>query len=150
MRRKEGLTHAAEHHYDLAGHRLQRAEEYLGSTKDSATNEWWNEHVQIQMERLFLYYWQGMAAEMTELATRIRPIVEKRGSPDQRGNFFKMLALSHLSRSHYGPSPEGVQLAQLAVSMSEGLKDLSETSHIRFVLGFAHLWHRDFADAIKH
>ena len=150
LRRKAGLTHAAEHHYDLAGDRLQRAEQCLGSTKDSATNEWWNEYVQIQMERLFLYYWQGMAAEMTDLASRIRPIVEKKGSPDQRGNFFKMLALSHLSRSRYAPSPEGVQLAQLAVSMSEGLKDLSEESHIRFVLGFAHLWNRDFADAIKH
>jgi tetratricopeptide (TPR) repeat protein len=150
LRRKAGLTHVAERHYELATQSLQLAEERLGSAETSSTDEWWNEQVQIEMERLFLYYWEGMAVEMQELAARIRSVVEEKGTPEQRGNFFKMLALSHLSRNRYTTSQECLELAQLAVSMSEGSTDLSEAAHIRFVRGFVHLWHGDFEDAIRH
>jgi len=60
-----------------------------------------------------------------------------------------MLALSLLTGSRYRPSEECLKLAELAVSESEGSPNLSESAHIRFVLGFVHLWRGNFEDAIE-
>ena len=60
-----------------------------------------------------------------------------------------MLALSLLTRSRYRPSDECLRLAELAVSESEGSPNLSESAHIRFVLGLVHLWRGNFEDAIE-
>ena len=149
LHRKVSSTHAAQRRYEETARSLDTAEERLGASGSASTDDWWNEYVQIQLERMFLFYWEGMAPEIAEVAARIRPIIEEKGMPIQRGKFFKMLALSHLSHSHYRTSPECLKQARLAVSTSEGSIDFSEIAHIRFVLGFAHLWHGDFADAIK-
>jgi hypothetical protein len=98
---------------------------------------------------MHLFYWQGMAGEMRELAESIRSVVEQRGTPLQRGKFFEKLALSHLTGSRYRPTEECLELAELAVSKSRGSDNLSEISNIRFVLGFVHLWQRHFVDAIR-
>jgi len=90
-----------------------------------------------------------MATEMRTLAAKYRSVVEARGNAAQRGRFFQMLALSLLTGSHYRPSEECLRLAESAVSESEGSPNLSETAHIRFVLGFVHLWRRNFKQAIE-
>jgi len=60
-----------------------------------------------------------------------------------------MLALSLLTGSRYRPSEECLRLAELAVSESEGSPNLSESAHIRFVLGFVHLWRGNYKEAIE-
>ena len=106
--------------------------------------------MQIQLERMHLFYWQGMAAEMRQLAERYRSAIEERATPIQRGKFFEELALSYLTESRYHPTEECVRLAELAFSESRGSDHLPELSHIRFVLGFVHLWRRNYASAIEH
>jgi tetratricopeptide (TPR) repeat protein len=98
---------------------------------------------------MFLLYWRGAAVEMRDLAEKYRSAVEKNGTPMQRGKFFQMLALSYLTGSRYRPSAECLKLAELAVSESGGSSNLSETSHVRFVLGFIHLWRGNFARAVQ-
>jgi tetratricopeptide (TPR) repeat protein len=137
-------------HYQETGRAYDAADKELGDVDDSRSSEWWEQKVQIQLERMHLFYWQGMAGEMRELAESIRSVVEQRGTPLQRGKFFEKLALSHLTGSRYRPTEECLELAELAVSKSRGSDNLSEISNIRFVLGFVHLWRRHFIDAIRH
>jgi len=106
--------------------------------------------VQAQLELILLYYWQGMADQMMALAAEIRAIVEEQGTPAQRGKFFLILALSHLSRDRYTASEECLRLAQTAAAAVKESPDLLEAPHIRFVLGFVHLWRGHFSDAIEH
>jgi hypothetical protein len=101
------------------------ADRELGNNVIEPIEAWWNEKVQILIERMHLFYWQGMSAEMAGLADRYRIDVERQGTPIQRGKFFQMLALADLTRTRYVPSEEGVCLAELAVSTSEGSTDLS-------------------------
>ncbi len=61
-----------------------------------------------------------------------------------------MQSLSLLTGSRYRPSEECLSLAQRAVAASEASSDLSETPHIRFVLGLVNLFRGNFAEAITH
>jgi class 3 adenylate cyclase/tetratricopeptide (TPR) repeat protein len=149
LHRKSGLSHNLQRHYDATGCALDAAETELDRSPETSSSEWWEEKVQLQLERMFLFYWQGMATEMRALAAKYRSAVEERGSAAQRGRFFQMLALSLLTGSRYRPSEECLSLAELAVSESQGSPNLSEAAHIRFVFGFVHLWSRNFKDAIE-
>src|SRR5260370_14068296 len=97
---------------------------------------------------MHLLYWQGLAAEMRALANQYRTAADAHGTPIQRSKFFLMQSLSLLTGSRYRPSEECLSLAQRAVAASEASFDLSETPHIRFVLGLVNLFRGDFAEAI--
>src|SRR5205814_7860656 len=87
--RKTGFTYNLQRHYEETGRAYDSANRELGDLASSRSVEWWEEKVQIQLERMHLFYWQGMANEMRELAERYRSAVEERGTPIQRGKFFE-------------------------------------------------------------
>jgi hypothetical protein len=126
------------------------AEKELGEDAIQPVDAWWHEKMQILLERMHLFYWQGMSKEMMQLAERHRADVEQRGTPIQRGKFFQMLGLSHLTGARYVASEESVRLVELAVSTSEGSTDLSEASHVRFTAGLVHLFRGNLIQAIGH
>src|SRR3989442_9031684 len=134
--RKTGFSHNAQRHYEETGRAYNSAEKELGDMSSTRSVEWWEEKVQIQLERMHLFYWQGMAGEMREVAERYRSAIEERGKPIQRGKFFEKLALSYLTESRYRPTEESLWLAEPAFSESPRPRHLPELSHIRFVLGF--------------
>ncbi|MEO8439095.1 MAG: adenylate/guanylate cyclase domain-containing protein [Spartobacteria bacterium] len=140
--RKIGFSHSLRRRFAETARAFETADRELGQEKAQCA-PWWEEKVQIQLERMHLFYWEGMAAELRQLAARWREVVERRGTPLQRGKFFSMLALLDLTGSRYRPSAEGVKFAALSVSESFGSTNLSETAQFRFVLGFLHLWHGD-------
>jgi class 3 adenylate cyclase/tetratricopeptide (TPR) repeat protein len=148
--RKFGSTYVIQRRYEETLQRYETAEIELGQEPAELASEWWQEWVQIQLDRMWVYYWQGMVREMTELAEQSRPIVEQHGTPIQRGKFFQMLALYSLRRDRYVASEEAVDYAQAAVSTSQESDNLGETLHIRFVLGFTHLWRGSLAEAEQH
>jgi predicted ATPase len=150
LHRKSGSSFSIQRHYEQTGQSLDLAEKKLGDETGASTAEWWQERVEIELERMHLYYWQGMADEMMQVAEQNRVVVEQRATPIQRGKFFQMLALSQLTRSRYRPSEECLRLAELSVSESKDSLNLSESSHARFTLGLVHLWRGNFAEAIEH
>jgi predicted ATPase len=86
---KIGFSHNLQRHYQETGRAYDAADKELGDVDDSRSSEWWEQKVQIQLERMHLFYWQGMAGEMRELAESIRSVVEQRGTPLQRGKFLR-------------------------------------------------------------
>lgn len=150
MYRKLGFSHSSQRHFEESARAYDRADEELGDDHDASASEWWEEKVQIQMERMHLFYWQGMTAEMRRLADRFRDAIMQRGAPIQRAKFLKTLALSMLMESRFRPSDACKDLAANAVSEAERAADLSEASHIRFVRGLIQVWREDFGDAIEH
>jgi ATP/maltotriose-dependent transcriptional regulator MalT len=102
------------------------------------------------MERMHLFYWQGMVKEMRELAERYRGVITERGAAAQRAEFLKMIALSMLMESRFGPSQECLDLAKRAVAASDEANNPAQAGHVNFVLGLIELWHGDFGDAVEH
>ncbi|MEP6602557.1 MAG: adenylate/guanylate cyclase domain-containing protein [Spartobacteria bacterium] len=148
--RKTGSSHSLQRHYEESQTGYDAADGELGAAPTHQVDEWWEEKVQIQLERMHLLYWQGLAEEMRALGQQYRVAVTERGTPIQRGKFFLMQALSLLSASRYHPSAECLELAKLAISESEGSANLSETAHVRFTLGLINLWRGNFDDAVQH
>ncbi|HWY40534.1 MAG TPA: adenylate/guanylate cyclase domain-containing protein [Chthoniobacterales bacterium] len=148
--RKIGHSHSWQRHYKEAVNSYDLADQELEARRDNTDARWWEEKFQIQLERMHLLYWQGMAPEMRALANRYQSAAEKYGSPIQRAKFFLMQSLSLLTGSRYRPSEECLTLAERAVAASEASTDLSETPHIRFVFGLVNLFHGNFSEAIEH
>jgi class 3 adenylate cyclase len=149
LHRKVGFSHSLQRHFAETAREFDLADQELGEPGEASAPDWWEEKVQIQLERMHLFYWQGMVNEMRELAGRYRVVIAERGAAIQRAKFLKMLALSMLMESRFRPSQECVELAERAVTECEGANNVSEAGHINFVLGFIKLWHGDFDDAVK-
>ena len=150
LSRKIGFSHSQQRHFEDTARAYDRADAELGYDEERRSAGWWEEKLQIQLERMHLLYWRGEADEMRQLAGRVRRSVERHAQPIQRGRFFQMLSLSLLTRSRYQPSEECLHLAELAVTESEGSANLSEACHVRFTLGFAHLWRGNFGPSVAH
>jgi class 3 adenylate cyclase/tetratricopeptide (TPR) repeat protein len=146
--RKIGYSHSVQHQYEESARAFDAAEMELKKLPPTDETAWWEEKVQIQLERLHLLYWQGMAEEMRQLADSCREIVEKRATAIQLGKFFLMLALSLLTGSRYRPSQECVDLARRGVAAIESCPVSPELAHIRFVLGLVLFWKRNFEEAM--
>ena len=148
--RKIGFCHSLRRHFAETASAFDQADAELGDETPSPGSPWWEEKVQIQLERMHLFYWEGMAKEMRELAARWRDLIEEHGSPLQRGKFFHILALIDLTESNYRSTDEGIGFAELAVAESAGSSNLAEIARFRFVLGLLHLLRDHFREAVEH
>ena len=149
LHRKIGSSHSLQRHFAETTREVDLADKELGEPADKQPADWWEEKVEIQLERMHLFYWQGMVKEMRELADQFRPVIIERGAAWQRARFLNMLALSMLMHSRFRPSRECVELAKSAVAASEEANNPAEAVHINFVLGLIELFHGDFADAAE-
>jgi class 3 adenylate cyclase/tetratricopeptide (TPR) repeat protein len=148
LHRKLGFSHSLQRHFAETAREFDLADQELGEPGDAGA-DWWEEKVQIQMERMHLFYWQGMVKEMRELAERYRSVITDRGAAAQRAEFLKMIALSMLMESRFRPSQECVDLARRAVAASDEANNPAQAGHVNFVLGLIALCHGDFGDAVE-
>ncbi|HYY13787.1 MAG TPA: adenylate/guanylate cyclase domain-containing protein, partial [Chthoniobacterales bacterium] len=145
--RKTGRTHNLQRHYAEAEQAYEAADRALGPVEE-ASEDWREEKAQIVLDRMQLLYWQGRAREMNAMAKQYRDVIQCSGDPIQRGRYFQMLGLSRLTASRYRPDEECIEQFKHAVAASEGATNLSESSHIRFTVGLAHVFRGDFQEAI--
>ncbi|MBA2586708.1 MAG: AAA family ATPase [Chthoniobacterales bacterium] len=148
LHRKIGFSHSQQRHFEDSARVYDRADAELGDRDEERSPEWWEEKVQIQLERMHLFYWQGMVEEMRVVADHYRVAITEHGAGIQRAKFLKMLALALLMESRFQPTGECVDLAKRAVVAAEGEANLSEVCHVRFALGLIQIWHGDFSDAL--
>jgi len=148
LNRKIGFSHSLQRHFAETAREFDLADQELGEPGDGGA-DWWEEKVQIQMERMHLFYWQGMVKEMRELAERYSSVITDRGAAAQRAEFLKMIALSMLMESRFRPSQECVDLARRAVAASDEANNPAQAGHVNFVLGLIELCHGDFGDAAE-
>ena len=139
LRRKIANTWVIERQHKNADQSHIEAEMILQSRR-SSTDEWQQEWLQIQLDRMWLHYWRGQDQEITTLAERIRPLVEQYATPLQRGKFFHGLTLGALRRDRYTAAEETIANAETSLAAVEQSKVVPEICHARFVLGFSYLW----------
>jgi DNA-binding SARP family transcriptional activator/tetratricopeptide (TPR) repeat protein len=126
--------------YTLAGTALEEG------TLDS-TPAWWEEWVQIRLERMWMHYWLGQWRAISNLADQVRPVVEQRGTPSQCISYFLCLASMNNRRDRYVVSKTTLDLCRTALAISQEVEDQGEIAWARFMLGFSQLWSGDLAGA---
>jgi hypothetical protein len=149
LHRKNGFNHSLQRHFGETAREFDLADQELGEPGNAGGADWWEEKMQIQLERMHLFYWQGMVQEMRELAERYRSVIAERGAAVQRAEFLKMIALSMLMESRFRPSQECAELARRAVAASNEANNPAQAGHVNFVLGLIELCHGDFGDAAE-
>jgi tetratricopeptide (TPR) repeat protein len=146
---KTGNIWRLQSRYEEALGTYDLAEIVLGQAPATADPEWWQEWVQIQLERMWTYYWLGQWREISELADQIRPAVEQHGTSTQCISFFLSLASMYNRRDRYLVSEETLAFCQTAQAISQETENPSEIAWARFMLGFSQLWHGDLDGAEK-
>jgi tetratricopeptide (TPR) repeat protein len=126
--------------YDLAGVALEE-----GALE--STPAWWEEWVQIRLERMWMHYWLGQWRAISDLAQEVHPVVEQRGTPAQCVSFFLCLASMNNRRDRYVVSEDTLALCRTALAISQETEDRSEIAWARFILGFSQLWFGDLDGA---
>ncbi|QRN96806.1 protein kinase [Archangium violaceum] len=155
LHRKLGKTWETHHQHEAALRAYDEAEAALGSVHsepgavgaEETASGWWHEWVQIQVERIWVYYWMGRVEEMGALIDKVRHPVEARGTSSQRVRFFQAILLWAFRRENYVLSAETVRTARQAVAASEQSGDLSEQATCRFFLAFSLLFHGDLEES---
>jgi eukaryotic-like serine/threonine-protein kinase len=145
--RRAGKTRETLRLYDEAAQTYQQAEIALGEEPASPGIDWQQEWVMIQLDRIYLDYWRGHVQEMALLAEKVRPAIERYGTPPQRANFYGDLVMMNLRRDHYVVSEETLTYAAQAVSAAQQSSIQSELAWPQFMLGFSLLWHGDLEKA---
>ena len=146
---KIGYTWRVQRRYDKALQAYDLAQAALGEGSAGSTAEWWHTWVEIQLERIWMYYWLGQWREMAEMA-EILPLVEEHGTPAHRVYFLTALAAMNDRRDRYVVCEETLNLCRTAVEISLASGDPNAIISTRFDLGFNQLWHGDFDQAEQH
>jgi hypothetical protein len=142
-RRKLARTWERQHRHAEALALYAAAEEELGAIApgpaarggDTAA-PWWNEYVQIQVDKAWDLYWLARVDDLAVLVERVRPVVERHGRPAQRAQFFQALVHMNLRRDRYGIADETIAHARASLVAAEDAGDLREVALARFFLAF--------------
>jgi tetratricopeptide (TPR) repeat protein len=125
----------------------EKAEALLGLPDESAEAAWWEEWCQVQLEHLILLYWWNRSGDMAVLVERVRPSIERHGTPAQRASLYQNMSRQLNRQNRFAPSAmalEYTRAAFTAVPLSAGLE---ACSFHQFSLGFNLLWHGDLTEA---
>jgi tetratricopeptide (TPR) repeat protein len=147
LHRKRGNTFVSQHQYEVALEEFDKAQYKLGQKPAKAWPEWWQEWVQVQVERMWVHYYLAQVGEMTDLAQKIRPVVEQYGTPTTRVKFFDCLVARNNRRDRYVVSEETVAYARAQLAAKQELGILDDIAYGRFHLAFSLLWHGKLAEA---
>lgn len=145
--RKEGKTWETEHEHEKALSRYQLAQQAAGpdpASMSAAEREAW---LHAHIEQVWVFYWLNRVTEMDQLITRIRPLVERHGSPELEAHFFQSQIKMNLRRERYVVSDQTLALARGALLACRAASSKEELPSAQFNYGFALLFHRSLGDA---
>lgn len=86
---------------------FQEAEQVLESAEDRSDPAWITEWLDLQIAQLLPL--RGSMEEMTELIEKARPMVQRSGTPEQRGQFLQALNSRDSKRDRYVASEQTIQ-----------------------------------------
>ena len=152
LHRKLGKTWETSHQHEKALGAYDEADAALGPAPaegDRAPEAlaWWQEWVELQVERNWVYYWLERVEEMSALVGRVRRVMETHGTPRQRTRFFMTLVLMLYRRDRYQVSTEMLEYGRQAVEASEACEEESEQAMPRFIHAFGLVLHGDLDEA---
>jgi adenylate cyclase len=132
---------------DEATHAYSRAETVLGQAPTEPDPAWWQAWIEIQVDRIWLCYWQRHGDAMATLVEVARPALEQYGTPVQRARFFQVLVLMGWQRDRFVASDETMAHARASLAASQQTNNLSLVTMSQFQLGFSALWRDELDEA---
>jgi class 3 adenylate cyclase/tetratricopeptide (TPR) repeat protein len=130
----------------LAAH--ERAVAVLGAPANVADERWWQEWIDLQLERMWGLYVAASTAELMALIADARPVIERRGTPTQRSRLFESMILADLRKFRYYMLPvESLENARHQLAAAEASGNRRMIGRAKILNGFVHLWRNEPAEA---
>jgi DNA-binding SARP family transcriptional activator len=133
--------------YPQVAAQYEAAEALLGPPAGEAGPAWWEEWCQVQIEHLILLYWWRRPGDMAERIARVRPLIERHGTPAQRAALFGNLNRQLNQSNRFAPSATALDYARSALEALPPPTSPELRAPYQFALGFNLLWHGDLVEA---
>ena len=115
--------------------------------RDDAGADWWEEWCQIQLEYMTLLYWSRQPDAMAERIGRVRPFIERRGTPAQHAELLRSLNRQLNLSNRFSKSDTALVYARAALeALPPSVSPELRASH-QSQFGFNMVWHGDPAQA---
>jgi tetratricopeptide (TPR) repeat protein len=154
VHRKLGKSWETHHQHTEALRAYDEAEVLLGPVPGAActgtrelASDWWQEWMQLQVDRHWTWYWMDRREEMAALVAKVRPVVGTHGTPLQRARFYVSLLNTSFRQERYRVPAETVEYGRLAVEAGDASGDLATQVQTRFCHSFALLFHGALEEA---
>jgi eukaryotic-like serine/threonine-protein kinase len=148
--RKCAAAFGGEFDYDHALPLLDLALELLESYPDSEALAWQHTWLDVQLERMFLYYQKALPEKIDEISSQIQPVLEKSGTPLQQIRFLTGLNYSAVRKNRYRVSREIVDTERYALQVAKGVGDSVLICERQFNTGILCLLYGDLQPAIEY
>ncbi|XXY52700.1 protein kinase [Sorangium sp. So ce269] len=129
LHRKVGKTWEMHHQHARALECYGQAETALGEQTERASGEaqaWWNEWIQIHLDRISVHYWLADLARLDALVESVRPLLEQRGTPLHRAHYLHALTQRGIQRDQFVASAETLRYADECVAAYQAANAPSE------------------------
>ena len=145
-----GAVETAGHRHEAALAALEAAEGKLQSCSDKDADDWAETWIDVQLQRSTLHYWRNEADAQADVLELVRPIVDSRGQPRQKVDFYNAVSTQGIRASRYVVDERILadHQAAWAAVIDAGLEN--EMFYVGFALGFALLWYGDLGSARAH
>jgi DNA-binding SARP family transcriptional activator len=147
LHRKTGAVSREQRLYTKSLNACRRAEIVLGKQPVEDTDHWWDEWLEVQVERVWAHYWLAQWPEMDTLVNEVQAVFQERGSVTHRVRFLMVSCLMQLRRERYKVSDKMLSDSREALSASREWGDLRVITDCQFELGFLHLWRLELDEA---
>ena len=128
----------------------QQAESLLGGGPSEDIGRWWDEWIDVQIEKVWTYYWLAQWQALEALVDRINLVVKVRASAVSRMRFLMASCLMNLRKYRYVVSEEMLTNSQESFTISRECGSQQNQIECLFELGFLHLWRRELNQAERH
>jgi hypothetical protein len=151
-RRLLARTWERQHQHERALALYAQAERDLGEAPSSPEEheEFWFERVQIQIQSTMDLYFLSRVSELSQLIERTRPLIEQRGAPLQRAQFFQALAHMNLRRDRYRIGADTLEYVRASLRAAEQQDDVRERALAHFTAAFPLMFAGHDTDAEPH
>ncbi|HKQ75814.1 MAG TPA: hypothetical protein VJ810_19100 [Blastocatellia bacterium] len=147
LHRKSAKVWIVRRDFERARQLYDEAETALGDAGVDRPVEEWGEWITIQLDHSWILYQANQIDELTALAEKARPIIERYGTALQRSRFYSSLYQAGFRRDRYVISNETLALAMEAYKAWQESDSPVKTGMVVFGVGFCHLWRGEYEEA---
>ena len=148
--RKCAAAFAGEFAYDEALPLLDRALEILEAQPGHGTREWEHCWLDVQLERIWVFYQKAMPEKIDEISARIRPIIEQAGTSEHQIRFLTGLNYAIVRKNRYRVSKEIAESEQRALAIAQEVGDAALICERQFNAGILSLLYGDVDAAVGY
>ncbi|MCI0351807.1 MAG: hypothetical protein L0Z53_20495, partial [Acidobacteriales bacterium] len=147
LHRKSANIRVAREDFERAMQLFGEAEAALGAAETERPVEEWGEWITLQFDHMWMLYLMARVEELMAHSEKVRPIIERHGTPIHRARFIMSLVRARNRRERFKPSNETMTLVKEAFKAWQESGSTVETGLLVFGIGFSHLWRGEYDEA---